>query len=407
MDKATQVSIDALARVRERLRAERSTQSSGQEQHEWPEPKPLPSGLAPVDSFSFDFLPDALAPWVEDVAHRLQCPPDYVAVAALVSLGAVIGRRIGIKPQAKTDWVEVPNLWGCFIGRSGMLKSPAMMEALKPIHRLEAEAAKQNEIDQKAYELGLSNYKIKAQVAAMLAKKELKKTGKIDDLKFDAGNEPEEPLPTRYRTNDSSYEAIGELLIAIPQESWWSEIKCFHCSSISTAKTKQMQVGFTRPLGQPRRPIPSTGSCADIAISRPRAFRFSAILNPHGSANTSAAPITAALAATDSFNVLASWFGPTRPANGATLTSTRTPRRARPRGRCLKRPPRSTSTQRSSSAPRKGLMTRCRLCASTRGAKRTSSTGGQTWKGNCVPANSRPPLRVISRSIASSSRRWR
>jgi len=224
MDKATQVSIDALARVRERLRAERSTQSSGQEQHEWPEPKPLPSGLAPVDSFSFDFLPDALAPWVEDVAHRLQCPPDYVAVAALVSLGAVIGRRIGIKPQAKTDWVEVPNLWGCFIGRPGMLKSPAMMEALKPIHRLEAEAAKQNEIDQKAYELGLSNYKIKAQVAAMLAKKELKKTGKIDDLKFDAGNEPEEPLPTRYRTNDSSYEAIGELLIAIPQESWSSEM---------------------------------------------------------------------------------------------------------------------------------------------------------------------------------------
>jgi putative DNA primase/helicase len=123
MDKAAQVSIDAIARVREKLRAERSTQSG------WPEPKPLPSGLAPVEPFSADFLPDALAPWVNDIANRLQCPPDYVAVAALTSLGSVIGRRIGIKPQARADWIEIPNVWGCFIGRPGMLKSPAMNEA--------------------------------------------------------------------------------------------------------------------------------------------------------------------------------------------------------------------------------------------------------------------------------------
>src|SRR5262245_83387 len=109
---------------------------------DWPEPKPLPSELAPVESFTSDFLPDALAPWVEDIANRLQCSPDYVAVAALTSLGSLIGRRIGIKPQAKTDWVEIPNLWGCIIGRPGLLKSPAMMEALKPLHHLEVEAEK-------------------------------------------------------------------------------------------------------------------------------------------------------------------------------------------------------------------------------------------------------------------------
>jgi putative DNA primase/helicase len=83
MDRATQVSIEALKRIR----GERA----------WPEPKPLPNGLAP-ESFSSDFLPDALAPWVEDIANRLQCPPDYVAVAALTSLGTVIGRRIAVKP---------------------------------------------------------------------------------------------------------------------------------------------------------------------------------------------------------------------------------------------------------------------------------------------------------------------
>jgi hypothetical protein len=133
MDKAEQASISALARVRDNLRAERSGQSNGRQQCDWPEPKPLPNGLAPVEPFSSDFLPDALAPWVNDIANRLQCPPDYVAVVALTSLGAVIGRRIGIKPQAKTDWVEIPSLWGCFIGSPGMLKSPAMNEALRPI----------------------------------------------------------------------------------------------------------------------------------------------------------------------------------------------------------------------------------------------------------------------------------
>ena len=104
---------------------------------DWPEPKPLPTGLLPVEPYRSEFMPAALAPWVDDISERLQCPADYVAVASVVALGSVIGRRIGIKPQARTDWLEVPNLWGCFIGRPGMLKSPAMMAALKPIHRLE------------------------------------------------------------------------------------------------------------------------------------------------------------------------------------------------------------------------------------------------------------------------------
>ncbi len=123
------------------------------------------AGLAPVEPFNSDFLPDTLAPWVDDIGNRLQCPLDYLGTTALTALGTVIGRRIGIKPQVKTDWIEVPNLWGMFIGRPGMLKSPAMSEALKPIHRLEAEAAKENEIAQQAYAAGLDAYKLRRDVA--------------------------------------------------------------------------------------------------------------------------------------------------------------------------------------------------------------------------------------------------
>jgi Protein of unknown function (DUF3987) len=170
---------------------------------EWPEPKPLPNGLAPVEEFSGDFLPAALAPWVDDIADRLQCPPDYVAVAAVTALGSVIGRRIGIKPQMKTDWIEIPNIWGAFIGRPGMLKSPAMGEALKPIHYLEAEAVKNNNAALKAYTAELEAFKLRR-----------KNNSPNSDLEL--GDAPEKPALIRYRTNDSSYESLGELLIDNP-----------------------------------------------------------------------------------------------------------------------------------------------------------------------------------------------
>src|SRR5260370_13215816 len=74
----------------------------------WPEPKPLPNGLMPVAPFELDFLPASIGPWVEDIAERMQCPLDFVGVSATVALGAVIGRKIGVRPQLHTDWIEVP-----------------------------------------------------------------------------------------------------------------------------------------------------------------------------------------------------------------------------------------------------------------------------------------------------------
>jgi hypothetical protein len=207
--------------IRRLLRANGAASEDASEAHVevtspngWREPQPLPKGLAPVDDFDLRFLPAALQPWVGDISDRLQCPPDYVGVSAIVALGAIVGRRIGIKPQTKPDWLEVPNIWGGFIGRPGMLKSPAMQEALKPLHRLEAEAAKENEIGKEAYAAGLSAYKMRQQVKVTLEKEALKKakSGKIEGINFELGDEPKEPAAIRFRTNDSSYEALGELL---------------------------------------------------------------------------------------------------------------------------------------------------------------------------------------------------
>jgi hypothetical protein len=107
----------------------------------WPDPLPLPLALPPVKAFDSLLLPDSLRPWIEDVAERVQCPPDFAAVGAMISLAAVVGRKVGIRPKRKDDWIEVPNLWGAIIGRPGVMKSPALREAMRPLRRLEAKAA--------------------------------------------------------------------------------------------------------------------------------------------------------------------------------------------------------------------------------------------------------------------------
>ena len=245
MDKATKVSIEALQRIRDQrkdlIAGGRGKDSAPlqtkreSDRKEWPEPKPLPNGLAQVEPFSSEFMPDALAPWVDDIADRLQCPPDYVAVAAITAVGSVIGRRIGIKPQQKTDWLELPNLWGMFVGKPGMLKSPAMVEALKPIHHLEAEAAKAHVQAMEEHSLAVAEFKLHKSVKESVLKDELKKRmservvklGDVSQLKetikeaqkedpLGLGKGPEEPKPVRYRTNDTSYEALGALLMTNP-----------------------------------------------------------------------------------------------------------------------------------------------------------------------------------------------
>ncbi len=50
-------------------------------EQEWPDPVPLPTGLLPVAPFDYDMLPEKMRARVEDIAERMQCPPDYVGVS--------------------------------------------------------------------------------------------------------------------------------------------------------------------------------------------------------------------------------------------------------------------------------------------------------------------------------------
>ncbi len=106
----------------------------------WPVPEPLPDALPPVEKFDPNLLPECFRAWAVDIAERTQCPIDFVAIALMVALSSVVGRTIGIRPKRFDDWTVVPNLWGGVVGRPGVMKSPALQEALKPLRRLDLEA---------------------------------------------------------------------------------------------------------------------------------------------------------------------------------------------------------------------------------------------------------------------------
>jgi Protein of unknown function (DUF3987) len=180
----------------------------------WCEPKPLPSGLLPVAPFDAAFLPESIAAWVQDIAERMQCPPDFVGTSAMVALSAALGRKIGIRPEARTDWLEVPNLWGCIIARPGAMKSPAMSQAFAPLHRLEAKARKENEGAAADYAIEIEAHKLRKEEAAKKARAALKGGGAIDAI-LDVPC-PTEPASRRYIVNDATYESQGEILADNP-----------------------------------------------------------------------------------------------------------------------------------------------------------------------------------------------
>jgi hypothetical protein len=110
------------------------------------DPYPLPAGLLPVAAFDYDLLPVSLRPWVKDVCERMQVPPDFVAVSVMTALGSVISRQVAIRPMTEDDWTVVPNMWGMAIGRPGIMKSPAIEEALRPLKRLAATARENHKV---------------------------------------------------------------------------------------------------------------------------------------------------------------------------------------------------------------------------------------------------------------------
>lgn len=172
---------------------------------------PIPD-LPAVQPFDYDLLPAKLAPWVQDIAERMQCPPDYVAVGAMVNLAAVIGRKVAIRPQQRDNWTVAPNLWGVIVGRPGVMKSPALEATSGPLDRLVAEALAEFKGAEREAKAQKARAKLRAEAREKAARKKLASDPDADVSDLLTEDDAEEPTLRRYRTNDTTAASLGELL---------------------------------------------------------------------------------------------------------------------------------------------------------------------------------------------------
>lgn len=180
--------------------------------NDWPEPVPLPDNLPPVMPFDPELLPEALRGWVTDIAHRMQCPPDFTAVGALVALSSLVGARAVVAPKARDDWRVVPNLWGLIVGRPGVKKSPALAQTMAPLTGLEATERELWEARHQAWEIDCKVWGMAAEAnekqARALAVKEPDRARAL----LQPVDQPAEPVARRFVVNDATVEKLAELL---------------------------------------------------------------------------------------------------------------------------------------------------------------------------------------------------
>lgn len=177
-------------------------------------PQDLPDPQPNVIPLNKEMLPIAIRDYIFDVADRQQSPPDFVAVAAIIGLSGLLGRKILISPKQNDDWAVTPNQWGVIIGRPSAMKSPSMKEALKPLRQIEIQAAEQYLDDLKRYKEECQLIEIAESVAKQNAKTALKKGGIEKAREALKSDEPVITRPHRQRliVNDATIEKLGELL---------------------------------------------------------------------------------------------------------------------------------------------------------------------------------------------------
>ena len=183
--------------------------TTGAAHEAWPKPMPLPK-LPPVPEFPLELLPDDLIGWVSDAAERARFRPDFAAVASMVALGTVLGRKLGIRLKQRDDWTEYANVWGGLIGPPSALKSPAMRTAMNPFKKLQQAADVTHAEAYDAYKAQVEAQKLRKDAKKKSAKKALEKdvSAKIDL----SGDELEEPVPRTYWTSNVNEASLGVLL---------------------------------------------------------------------------------------------------------------------------------------------------------------------------------------------------
>jgi putative DNA primase/helicase len=186
----------------------------------WPDISPLPSLLPEAPEMPEKIIPASFRDYVSDISERMQVAVEVPAVSIIVALSSVVGRSIGIYPKRHDSWIVIPNIWGFVAARSGMLKTPAIEEATKPLGVLAHNARMQHEantaesqVDEEISSARIGAVKIKITKAAKDEDETELRSLKDELLKLQRQADSEKPIERRYRVNDATTEKLLELLV--------------------------------------------------------------------------------------------------------------------------------------------------------------------------------------------------
>lgn len=193
--------------------------SNGQGSGEiWPVPEPLPEGLLAVPKLPEKLIPDPFRKWLCDIADRMQCPLEFPTIGAIIAIASLIGRLVFMRPKRYDDWIVAPNLWGVVIGRPGILKTPALTEAMKPLRRLEIQARERYAKALEEWEFSKLVRKAREDDLERKIKEAVKNERDPKAVLLNRETEQEEePVAVRYIVNDSTVEKLGVILNQNPR----------------------------------------------------------------------------------------------------------------------------------------------------------------------------------------------
>jgi len=183
---------------------------------DWPDPDKsvLNEGRRPPPTFPIEVFGPFWGEWIEDAAEVKGSMPDYVGISLLVAAASLIGNARRIAPWP--DWQEPSILWGCAVGLPSSGKSPAMDAIMAMLDTLQDELQPDYDVARQRYDADREA----AKVADALWKKDVElavENGALAPVKPDAAIEPKPPVRPRLYISDTTPEALGNLISALPK----------------------------------------------------------------------------------------------------------------------------------------------------------------------------------------------
>jgi hypothetical protein len=170
------------------------------------EPIDIFGSLSPKPVLTPEMLPQVIAGFAFDEAGRMGVDPAMIAIPCLIACAAAIDDGIRIQPKAEdTEWTESARLWGAAIGEPGVMKTPSLNKAVKPLQLVEDEWRIEDAKLFKTYETAMEDYR---------HKKAAFDKARRDGEDYEEPEEPERPPKRRCVVNEMSMEGLAERILA-------------------------------------------------------------------------------------------------------------------------------------------------------------------------------------------------